>query len=85
VEIGSSPIEKAIRSTAIGKKNWLFVGGEDTEGRSAVIYTLIESARRHGRESYAFPKNLLEWVPGMKAGVLLPANWKPASQAVAPG
>src|SRR5690606_25639864 len=70
VEIDNNGIENAIRPTAVGKKNWLFVGGEDTGERSAVIYTLIESAKRHGHEPYAYLRDLLERLPGMKAAEL---------------
>lgn len=87
VEIDNNATENAIRPTAVGKKNWLFMGGEDTGDRSAVIYTLIESAKRHGHEPYAYLKDLLERLPGMKVGeidALLPANWQPADQAAAP-
>jgi transposase len=34
-------VEKAIRPTAIGKQNWLFIGYADAGMRSAVIYTLL--------------------------------------------
>ena len=86
VEIDNNPVENAIRPTAVGKKKWLFVGGEDTGGRSAVIYTLIESAKRHGHEPYAYLKNVLERLPrttttGLNA--LMPANWKPPGQTTA--
>jgi hypothetical protein len=46
VEIDNNLVENAIRPTAIGKKNWLFVGEADAGQRSAIIYTLIESCRR---------------------------------------
>jgi len=85
VEIDNNGIENAIRPTAVGKKNWLFVGGEDTGERSAVLYTLIESAKRRGHEPYAYLKDVLERLPGMKntdLDSLLPANWRPAGQAV---
>jgi transposase len=36
--IDNNPIENSIRPTAIGKKNWLFIGGEDTGERSAILY-----------------------------------------------
>jgi len=39
-------VENAIRPTAIGKKNWLFIGDAGTGERSAIIYTVIESCRR---------------------------------------
>lgn len=84
VEIDNNGIENAIRPTAVGKKNWLFLGGEETGDRSAVIYTLIESAKRHGHEPYAYLKDVLERLPSLKVsgiGPLLPANWQPAEQA----
>ncbi len=87
VEIDNNGIENAIRPTAVGKKNWLFVGGEDTGERSAVIYTLIESAKRHGHEPYAYLQDLLERLPGMKSGeldALLPSNWQMSGLAAMP-
>ena len=86
VEIDNNPVENAIRPTAVGKKNWLFVGGEETGNRSAVIYTLIESAKRHGHEPYTYLKDVLERLPSTTtAGLeeLLPGNWRPASQHAA--
>jgi hypothetical protein len=70
----------------VGKKNWMYLGGEDASERSAVIYTLIERARRHGHEPYAYLQDLLERLPRMKAGgieVLLPSNWQPGDQGAA--
>jgi hypothetical protein len=58
-----------------------------TGERSAVIYTLIESAKRHGHEPYAYLKDVLERLPSLKASdieSLLPANWQTAGQAIAP-
>ena len=43
VEIDNNLVENAIRPTAIGKKNWLFVGEADAGQRSAIIYTVIET------------------------------------------
>ena len=82
VKIDNNGIENAIRPTAIGKKNWLFIGREGTGERSAVIYTLIESAKRHGHEPYAYLKDLLELLPGMHlSGIdtLLHFNWRPST------
>jgi transposase len=88
VEIDNNGVENAIRPTAVGKKNWLFVGGEDTGERSAIIYTLIESAKRHGHEPYAYLKDVLERLPSMKntddLSPLLPASWQPAATAASP-
>ena len=87
LKIDNNPLEDAIRPTTVGKKNWLFVGGEDAGEQSGVIYTIIESARRHGHEPFAYIKDLLELLSGTKTGkldALLPANWKPAGQTAAP-
>ena len=39
VEIDNNLVENAIRPTAIGKKNWLFIGDGEAGERSAIIYT----------------------------------------------
>ena len=45
-------VENAIRPTAIGKKNWLFIGEADAGQRSAILYTVIENCRRRGVDPY---------------------------------
>jgi hypothetical protein len=55
--------------------------------RSAVIYTLIESAKRHGHEPYGYLKDLLERLPSTTTGgleALLPANWRTSGQVEIP-
>jgi hypothetical protein len=44
------PSENAIRPSAIGKKNWLFIGHPDAGRRSAIIYSLVVSCQRHGKD-----------------------------------
>lgn len=83
VEIDTNLTENAIRPTAVGKKNWLFVGGEGTGQTSAILYTLIESARRHGHEPYGYLRDVLERLPEMKRSeinLLLPRNWELAGE-----
>jgi hypothetical protein len=36
-------VGNAIRPTALGKKNWLFIGDAEAGQRSAILYTVIES------------------------------------------
>ena len=55
VEIDNNLVENAIRPTAVGKKNWLFVGDADAGQRGAILYTLIESCRRRGHRSARLP------------------------------
>jgi transposase len=65
VEIDNNLVENAIRPTALGKKNWLFVGEADAGERAAIIYTLIESCRRRGIDPYAYLKDVLTRLPKM--------------------
>jgi hypothetical protein len=58
-----------------------------TGERSAVIYTLVESAKRHGLEPYAYLKGVLERLPSPRTSeldALLPSNWQPSAQATLP-
>lgn len=78
VEIDNNLVENAIRPTALGKKNWLFVGAETAGDRSAVLYTIIESCRRRGLDPYAYLKDVLTRLPAMtnhQVAEITPANW----------
>ncbi|MFO7639811.1 MAG: IS66 family transposase [Candidatus Competibacteraceae bacterium] len=88
LEIDSNWIENGIRPTAVGKKAWLFMGGETTGQRAAIIYTLVECAKRHGHNPEAYLADVLQRLPAMTnqddLGALLPSRWQPAP-APAPG
>jgi hypothetical protein len=46
-----------------GKKNCLFIGEAKAGERGTIIYTLIESSKRRGLESYAHLKDVLTRLP----------------------
>ncbi len=79
IEFDNNLTENTIRPVKLGHKNWMFVGGEHTGWRSAVIYTFVEQVRRHGADPFAY----LEWVFGMlmhnpapeELENLLPVSW----------
>lgn len=78
VEIDNNLVENAIRPTALGKKNWLFIGAAEAGQRSAVIYTVIESCRRRGLDPYAYLREILTRLPHMTTKQIpevLPAVW----------
>lgn len=80
LEIDNNLTENAIRPSAVGKKNWLFIGHPQAGWRSAVIYSIIVSCRRHGIEPWDYLRDVLQRLPSMKQSELvsvLPANWKP--------
>ena len=87
VEIDNNDTENDIRPSAVGKKNWLFVGSPDAGKRSAVMYTLLISARNHGVDPQAYLQAVIERLPGARPGeldALLPANWAAANRAAHP-
>jgi hypothetical protein len=78
VEIDNNLVENAIRPTAIGKKNWLFMGDADAGERGAILYTLIESCRRRGIDPYTYLKDVLTRLPKMtnhQVPDVIPAAW----------
>ncbi len=66
LEIDNNLIENAIRPSALGKKNWLFVGHPEAGERSAVIYTLLGSCQRHGVNPFDYLKDLFTRLPAAK-------------------
>lgn len=78
IEIDNNGVENAIRPTAIGKKNWLFIGHPEAGDRSAIIYTILENCRRCGINPQEYLQDVLERMPSMKIQdieQLLPARW----------
>ena len=59
VEIDNNLVENAIRPTALGKKNWLFIGSADTGERSAILFTIVECCSRRGLNPYAYLRDVL--------------------------
>ena len=81
VEIDNNLVENAIRPTALGKKNWLFVGDAEAGERGAIIYTIIESCRRRGIDPFAYLKDVLTRLPKMtnhQVHEVTPAAWAKA-------
>lgn len=80
LEIDNNLTENAIRPSAVGKKNWLFIGHPEAGWRSAVLYSIVVSCRRRGIEPWDYLRDVLSRLPAMKQSEissLLPANWKP--------
>lgn len=76
-------VENAIRPSAIGKKNWLFIGHPNAGQRSAIIYSIVVSCQRHGKDPLAYLRDVLSRLPTMSnqddLTALTPASWTPPS------
>jgi hypothetical protein len=72
-----------MKSVALGRKNYLFVGSEGGGKAAAVAYTLIETAKLNGIDPQAWLTDVLGRITEHKINQideLLPWNWA-ASQA----
>lgn len=77
-EIDNNLVENAIRPTALGKKNFLFIGHPAAGWRSAVIYSVLGSCRRLGIDPHEYLRDVLRRLPDMKMSQIeqiTPAAW----------
>lgn len=58
VHIDNNPVERGIRPTKLGMKNWLFIGHPSAGWRSAVIYSITGTCKLLGVN----PESYLRWV-----------------------
>jgi transposase len=63
----NNAVENAIRPFVLGRKNWLFSNTPRGAGSSAVIFSVIESAKANGLDPYKYLKFLFENLPGKKS------------------
>jgi len=51
-QLSQNLVENAIRPSAIGKKNWLFIGHPKAGQHSAIIYSIVVSCKRRGIDRF---------------------------------
>jgi transposase len=80
VELDANPVERAIRSVTLGRKNHLFAGSDRGAKRWATVTTLIETAKLNKVEPCANIADVLQRMvaghPANRLDELLPWNWK---------
>ena len=80
LSIDNNAAERALRRVVVGRKNWLFAGSARGGRAAAILYSLIESARRHAHDPFAYLRDLLTRLPThphRALADLLPDRWKP--------
>jgi hypothetical protein len=81
LEIDTNLLENLIRPSALGKRNWMFIGHPEAGERSAVIYSLLGNCRRHGINPFDYLKDLFTRLPAAKITQIkefTPAVWTKA-------
>jgi transposase len=63
LNIDNNPVENAIRPFVIGRKNWIFSASQNGAKASAMMYSIIETAKANGLEPYQYLKYLFEQLP----------------------
>jgi len=65
LEMDNNLVENAIRPSAIGKKNWLFIGESEAGVRAATFYTLVGNCQQLSVDAYAYLLELFTKLPTM--------------------
>ncbi len=77
LEIDNNGAERALRTIAVGRKNWIFFGNERGGEAAAVMYSLIATCKEHGVDPRTYLRDVLLRI-GKVSDVreLTPYGWK---------
>ena len=70
--------ERGIRPLTIGRKNWLFVGSEDSGRSAATILSLVQTCRNLNINPQEYLEDVMRRImahPAKRIAELLPDNW----------
>jgi transposase len=79
LSIDNNVSERALRRVAVGRKNWLFSGHDESAQCHAILWSLIASAQRHDLDVQLYLRSVLAHLPGLPPEELpnyLPDVWK---------
>ena len=85
VEMDNNAAERALRTVAVGRKNYLFAGSDAGGERAAAIYSLLGSAKLNSIDPEAYMTAVLLRIadhPINRIAELLPWNLFPAAERV---
>lgn len=66
IPIDNKQVENRTRPWALERKNWLFAGSLRSGQRAATVMSLIQTAKFHGHDPYAYLKDVLTHLPSQK-------------------
>ena len=79
IEIDNNAAERAMRSVALGRKNWMFAGSDNGGNTAATFYTIIETAKLNNVNPWLYLSKVLSIIQDYnsnKLADLLPWNLK---------
>jgi transposase len=79
LEIDNNGAERSLRGVAVGRKNWMFLGSDKGGRTTAVLSSLIATAKRLGLDPFAYLRDLFGRIsshPQSRLAELLPDQWK---------
>jgi hypothetical protein len=86
--IDNSPAEQALRPLAVGRHNWLHIGGDAGLTSAAVLLSVTASARRHRVNPWSYVRDVLTAIPARPPDAdlsdLLPDAWAAARAGPSP-
>ena len=59
IEIDNNAAERAMRSVALGRKNWMFAGSDNGGNTAATFYTIIETAKLNNVNPWLYLSKVL--------------------------
>jgi len=80
LNLDNNKAERAIKPVVIGRKNWLFAGSDEGGKRAAIFYSLIETCKMQGINSFHYLSDVLARIPTTlhrDIHTLLPYHWQP--------
>jgi len=83
LNIDNNISERTLREFVIGRKNWLFFGSPESAKKSAIVMSVLSSARRHGLNEWEYLVDVLyrlsDFSPLDSLVNLLPDRWVKAA------
>jgi transposase len=79
-KIDNNGAENGVRALALGRKNFMFCGNNESAERTAIIYSLLGTCKLAGINPTAWLTDVLTRLPDhsvLRLNELLPQNWKP--------
>jgi len=79
LSIDNNRAERAMKSVAIGRKNWMFIGSPKAGRRAAILMSLVASCKENCVEPWAYLRDIITRLPLKpkedELAALLPDQW----------